>query len=78
MDGRAAPILKADALCAGVFGRERVAELVERWTTAAAAPAQVIGALYVFETYHAELGRTLADAAARSQRHAPERHLVGR
>jgi len=73
-----APILRTDALCAGVFGRERVSELVERWTATAAAPAQVIGALYVFETYHVELGRTLADAAARSTRRTQERHLVGR
>ena len=72
------PILRADALCAGVFGRDRVAQLVGTWTATGAAPAQVVGALYVFETYHRELGRTLAAAAAQADRRTAERHLVGR
>jgi len=72
-----APILKPDAVCAGVFGRQRVSQLVGQWTATGSAPAQVIGALYVFETYHADLGRTLAGAAARAAQLTHERHLVG-
>ena len=73
-----APILRADALCSAVFGRDRVAALVDRWKATAAAPAQVIGALYVFETYHAGLGRALADASAKARDVARERQVVGR
>jgi len=72
-----APILKADSLSAGVFGRERLTALVDRWRATAAAPAQVIGALYVFETYHSGLARTLADAGARAAEFARDRHVVG-
>jgi hypothetical protein len=60
------PILQAHAISAGVFGRERLSEVIARWKSTAAAPAQVIGALYVFETYHAGLSRSLAEAATRA------------
>ena len=40
--------------------------------------AQVVGALYVYETYHAGLGQALADAAAKAERFARERQAVGR
>jgi asparagine synthase (glutamine-hydrolysing) len=78
IDAITAPLLHADALCAGVFRRERIAALVEAWKARAAAPAQVIGALYVFETYHRELGRTLAAAAAKAGALTCERQAVGR
>jgi len=77
VDAITGPILKPDAISAGVFGRERLAAFVERWRAIAAAPAQVIGALYVYETYHAGLGRALADAAAKAERFTRERHAVG-
>lgn len=57
-------VLRPGALCAEAFGREKVAALVEGWKATAAAPAQVIGALYVYETYHAALGPFLRDARA--------------
>jgi hypothetical protein len=77
VDAITGPILKPDAISAGVFGRERLAAFVERWRATAAAPAQVIGALYVYETYHAGLSRALADAAAKAERFTRERHTVG-
>jgi asparagine synthase (glutamine-hydrolysing) len=58
------PLLRKDGICAEVFGADRVRELVEGWRTCAQAPAQVIGALYVYETYHAGLSRVLRDARA--------------
>jgi hypothetical protein len=77
VDAITGPILKPDAISAGVFSRERLAAFVERWRATAAAPAQVIGALYVYETYHAGLSRALADAAAKAERFTRERHTVG-
>jgi len=73
-----APILSPDALCVGVFDRARIVQLINAWTSKGAAPAQVIGALYVFETYHRGLQQTLADAAARSDQRARERQVVRR
>jgi asparagine synthase (glutamine-hydrolysing) len=63
-----APITAKDAVCAGVFGADRIADLTARWRAAADAPAQVIGALYVFETYHAGLPAVLRDARAAARR----------
>ena len=60
------PILRRGAICAEVLGREPVTALVERWMATAAAPAQVIGALLVYETYHAGLAGALRDAGARA------------
>lgn len=76
IDAITAPILRADALSASAFDTRALGELVDQWRTAAAAPAQVIGALYVFETYHAGLGPTLAAARARAGSFASARHLV--
>jgi hypothetical protein len=72
------PILRPDSLSIGIFGRAAVTTLVERWKAAAAAPAQVIGAMYVFETYHAALARVLADAGARAGEFTPVEQLVER
>jgi asparagine synthase (glutamine-hydrolysing) len=57
-------ILRPGAIAAEVFGRARVTELLNTWNSTGAAPAQVIGALYVYETYHAQLARHLLDARA--------------
>jgi hypothetical protein len=63
-----APISRGDALAAQIFGVTRLREILGRWRAAADAPAQVIGALYVYETYHAGLSRTLRDARAAADR----------
>jgi hypothetical protein len=73
-----APILRPDSLSIGVFGRPAVTALVERWKASAAAPAQIIGALYVYETYHADLARVLAGAAARAAQFTPLEQLIER
>jgi len=62
------PILSEHAICAHVFGVDRLRELLGRWRPSADAPAQVIGALYVYETYHAGLTRFLCEAR---RRHKP-------
>jgi hypothetical protein len=62
VDAITGTILKADGLAVGAFGREPLSALLARWVTTAAAPAQVIGALYVFNVYHAGLERHLREA----------------
>jgi hypothetical protein len=76
IDAIAGPILRADAISAEIFGRDRLTAFVDRWRATAGVPAQVIGALYVYETYHAGLGRTLSDAAAAARQIARERQAV--
>ena len=76
-DRIAAQILRPESVAAGVFGRETLAAFLDRWRATAAAPAQAIGALYVYEAYHAGLGRTLALAAAKAREARPARHAVG-
>jgi hypothetical protein len=51
-------ILRRDSLCCEILGRARVDEVVRPWLATAAAPAQVIGALYVYETYHRDLAQS--------------------
>ena len=53
-----------DALHLGAFAPGAVASVLEAWEREAAAPAQVIGALVVFEHYHRGLGAQLAAARA--------------
>jgi hypothetical protein len=65
-------VLRRDSLCCDVLGRARVEEVIRPWVASAAAPAQVIGALYVYETYHRDLARTLADA----RRLAPDHNAI--
>jgi asparagine synthase (glutamine-hydrolysing) len=60
-------ILKPDGLAAGLFGRERLSALIADWVATAAAPAQVIGALYVFEMYHAGLESYLREARQKAE-----------
>jgi hypothetical protein len=55
-------VLRPDSLCCEIFGRARVASVVADWFDRAAAPTQVIGALYVYETYHRDLPAHLAAA----------------
>jgi len=57
-------ILRPDSLSCGIFGRERVRQVVAAWFDRLAAPTQVIGALYVFESYHQHLPAHLAQARA--------------
>jgi hypothetical protein len=59
-------ILRPGAIGAEVFGRAQVTELLNSWKSTGSAPAQVIGALYVYETYHAQLGRHLLDARTKT------------
>jgi asparagine synthase (glutamine-hydrolysing) len=61
-------ITRPTSRSAEIFGRDRLESLVARWTARAAAPAQVIGALVVFETYHAGLSAHLAAARAEARR----------
>jgi hypothetical protein len=55
-------ILRRDSLCCEILGRARVDDVVRPWIATAAAPAQVIGALYVYETYHRDLAQSLKPA----------------
>jgi hypothetical protein len=57
-------ILRPGSISAGIFGRERVRDAVADWFDRLAAPTQVIGALFAFEAYHRDLGRTLREAHA--------------
>ena len=57
-----APMLAPDSLTGEILGRTRVANLLRAWRTTAAAPAQVIGAMYVYESYHRHLTATLGRA----------------
>ena len=52
-------ILRADSIVAELFGRPRVQEVLADWFERGAAPAQVIGAMYVFEVYHRDLRSSL-------------------
>lgn len=61
-------ILRPGSLAVDVFGRERVAGVLEAWFERAAAPTQVIGALYVGEHYRAGLHAHLQHARARAAR----------
>lgn len=53
-------VLRPGSLAVEVFGREAVAGVLSDWFTRGAAPAQMIGALYVYEVYHRDLGAFLA------------------
>ena len=56
-------ILRRDSLCCEILGRTRVESLLDPWVASAAAPAQAVGALRVYETYHRDLASSLADVA---------------
>jgi asparagine synthase (glutamine-hydrolysing) len=48
-------ICRNESISCDVFGRRRVEEIVSAWFDREAAPAQVIGSLFVYETYHRDL-----------------------
>jgi hypothetical protein len=52
-------ILRRDSLCCEVFGRQAVADVVKQWFERGEGPAQIVGALYVFELYHRDLPASL-------------------
>jgi hypothetical protein len=52
-------ILRPGSLAADLFGRGALAAVLDDWFTRGAAPAQVVGALYVYEAYHRDLGAFL-------------------
>jgi Asparagine synthase (glutamine-hydrolyzing) len=56
-------ILSPDSISCHVLGREKVTAVVNRWFERGAAPAQVIGAMYVFEAYHRVLPEWLKSAS---------------
>lgn len=56
-----AAVLRPGALAVEVFGREAVAQVLSDWFTRGAAPAQAVGALYVYEVYHRDLGAFLTE-----------------
>ncbi len=59
-------ILSPDSISCHVLGREKVTAVVNRWFERGAAPAQVIGAMYVYETYHRALPELLKTASAQT------------
>lgn len=63
-------ILSPDSISCHVLGREKVTAVVNRWFERGAAPAQVIGAMYVFENYHRALPQLLNTASANSAKAA--------
>ncbi|MGH9320911.1 MAG: asparagine synthase-related protein, partial [Vicinamibacteria bacterium] len=60
-------LLGSGSLCCEVLGRDAVHEIVRAWFDRGRAPAQVIGALYVFESYHKELSIELRSARIRAR-----------
>lgn len=56
----AAPIRRDGALGHEVWGATTVGAVLDDWERVAGAPAQVVGALYVYECYHAGLGAAVA------------------
>ena len=57
-------IRRPGALAHGIWGEAAVGAVLDDWERAAEAPAQVIGALYVFEQYHRGLGAALSACRA--------------
>ncbi len=57
-------VLRSDALCCAILDREAVRSVLEAWFDGGRAPDQVIGALYVYESYHRGLGAHLRAARA--------------
>jgi hypothetical protein len=57
-----ATILRPDSIACEVWGRDTIVSLLERWLDRRQGPAQVIGALYVWEAYHRDLASHLSQA----------------
>jgi asparagine synthase (glutamine-hydrolysing) len=60
-------ILRRGSLCCEILGREKVSAVVRAWFDHNRAPAQVIGALYVYERYHQDLPSLLRAAGRGSE-----------
>lgn len=60
-------LLAKGSLCGEILGPEPVRRVLQAWLHSGAAPEQVIGAMYVFESYHRHLGNHLR--ASRSIAH---------
>ncbi len=60
----AEPIRRPGALAHGIWGEDTVRAVLDAWERSADAPAQAIGALYVFEHYHRGLAAALSACRA--------------
>jgi hypothetical protein len=60
-------ILRPGSLAVELFGRSAVAAVLDDWFARGAAPAQVVGALYVYEAYHRDLGAFLGARRAEGE-----------
>jgi hypothetical protein len=60
-------VLRPGSIAVGVFGRAAVTDLLDGWFARQSAPAQVVGALFTYEHYHAGLAAHI-DAARTSGR----------
>jgi hypothetical protein len=77
-------ILRSGSLCCEILGREAVTAVVRDWFERLAAPTQVIGALYVYETYHRDLAGHLSgvrggntEAATHREGATPRGRMIG-
>lgn len=66
-----AAVLRPGSLACDIFGPGEVEAVLRDWEERAAAPAQLIGALYVYETYHRDLAAFLAERRANPFDHEP-------
>ena len=55
-------ILRPHSIAAEVFGREAVRRALNAWFDESRGPVQLVGALYVFELYHRDVGAALREA----------------
>ena len=55
-------ILRAESIVCELWGRDTIVSLLGRWLDDRQGPAQVIGALYVWEAYHRDLASHLSHA----------------
>ena len=60
-------VLRPDSVACDLLGRPSVAQLLDAWFSRGAAPAQVVGGLYVFERYHQDLAAHLRAARLASR-----------
>ncbi len=70
-------VLRPGSVACTVLGRAAVAQLLDEWFTRGAAPAQVVGGLYVFERYHQDLGAHLGSARQAAARGGVEGGVSG-
>ncbi|MGE0039641.1 MAG: asparagine synthase-related protein [Vicinamibacterales bacterium] len=60
-------VLRPGSVAVATFGRAAVADLLDAWFSRQAAPAQVVGALFTYEHYHAGLAAHVEAARARGR-----------